>query len=108
MAGQVQVDTELMMATARQGANKATNMVEHAKAISGAIDFVQGWQGAAGDEFRTAMANAQKQMGVLIQKLEFVTEQTNKGAQGFSSQDASARSNLANQGQNFLSGKLNH
>jgi WXG100 family type VII secretion target len=109
MTGPVQVDTGLMQTTARQSGQIGENMITHAKTLSTGIDFVmRNWTGQAGDAFRNTMGNQIPVLGQLIEKLKLVAETVNRGAQGLDSQDASGRSNLTNQGQNFLNGPLNH
>lgn len=109
MAGQVQVDTALMQATAQQSANKADNMITHAKTLTTGIDFViQRWQGQAAEAFRLAMSAQKPVLEQLIQRLQFVAEKIRQGSEGFDTQDAGAQSKVAAQGQNFLTTPLNH
>lgn len=108
MAGQVQVDTAQMIATAQQSANKADNMITHAKTLRTGIEFVSTrWQGQAGDTFRMTMQNQTTILDQLIQRLTTVSELVNRGGQGLEGQDSAGRQKLANQGGNFLGGSLN-
>jgi WXG100 family type VII secretion target len=108
MAGQLRYDTDLMQATAQQSANKADNMIMHAKTLTAGIDYVsQRWQGLAGDEFRRTMLNQKTMLNQLIQKLQSISEKIKQGGQGLASSDASGRSKVQSQGETFLSGSLN-
>jgi WXG100 family type VII secretion target len=108
MAGQVQVDTALMLSTAQQSSNIAGNMITHAKTLSAGIDYVMTtWTGQAGDAFRNTMGVQKPMLDQLIQKLQTVSDTINQGAQGLDSQDTSGRANLNSQGQTFLNGSLN-
>ena len=109
MAGHVQVDTGLMQATAQGSANIADNMVTQAKTLSAGIDFDrETWKGQAGDAFRAATQNQTTLLSQLIQKLQLVSDTVKQGGQGFDSHDASGRSKVEVQGQQFLNGSLNH
>lgn len=105
----VQIDTGLMQTTAQQSTNIAQNMITHAKTLSVGIDFVMNnWWGQAGDAFRATMGTQKPLLDQLIQKLTTVADTVNQGARGLDSQDTSGRANLTTQGENFLSGPLNH
>lgn len=109
MAGSVEVDTELMQATARGSAEIADSMITQARTLSAGLEFVHAnWKGHAGDAFRAATMNQKALLDQLIQKLQLVSDTIRKGGQGFAGHEANARNAIDSHGQNFLTGQLNH
>jgi WXG100 family type VII secretion target len=109
MQGHVSVDTALMQQTALQSKNIADNMVTQATTLKAGLAYVlEKWKGQAGDAFRQSMGTQSQVLDRLIQRLQEVSDLVNRGGQGLDAQDATAKSNLTTQGQNFLNASLNH
>lgn len=109
MPGQVKVDTALMQHTALRSRNIAENMINQAATLKAGLAYVlERWQGQAGDAFRATQTTQSKVLDKLILRLQEVSQLIDKGGQGLAAQDATAKSNLTAQGQNFLNAPLNH
>jgi WXG100 family type VII secretion target len=109
MAGNFDVDPEMIQAVAREAGTRAQNMITLVKDMNTQIDFVRlRWEGSTGNEFRTTLDQADLQMDGLITKLQSVSDEINQVGLAFAGQeDSSSTQMAATQAQNSIPSTIN-